>query len=72
MRKFRERPYNLLLLSAILILIASFFSFEQTLDIHLHDTYFVITLRQIFRYATIALLVLWVLYKLTNRSKFSK
>jgi hypothetical protein len=32
---FRERPFNLLLMAALFILVTSFFVSGQTLDIHL-------------------------------------
>ncbi|MEO7313717.1 MAG: hypothetical protein ABIW47_00920 [Ginsengibacter sp.] len=68
----KKRPYHLLLLTAILILIASFFALNKSLDIHLHDTYFIIALPHIFRGTTIMLLVLWMLYLLTQSILFSK
>ncbi len=72
MFKFKERPYNLLLLTAVLILIASFFAFDQTFDIHLHDTYFIITTTHSFWVIIILLLIFWTLYLLTKRFLFSK
>ena len=36
MLNFKDRPYNLLLLTVVLVLISSSFAFEQTIDIHLH------------------------------------
>ncbi|MEO6330832.1 MAG: hypothetical protein ABIO55_17990 [Ginsengibacter sp.] len=72
MFKYKERPYNLLLLTAVLILIASFFAFDKTLDIHLHDTYFIITMAHSFWIIIILLLIFWTLYLLTKRFLFSK
>ncbi len=43
----KKRPHNFLLLTVILFLIASLFVSNQALDIHLHDTYFVLSLSHI-------------------------
>lgn len=72
MFNFKERPYNLLLLTAILILIASFFTSGQILDIHLHDTMFVITIEYVFGLLIILLLLFWILHWATRRFLFSK
>ena len=72
MFNFKDRPYNLLLLTAVLILIASFFAFDQTFDIHLHDTMFVIAMTHLFWATIILLLIFWTLYLLTKRFLFSK
>jgi hypothetical protein len=72
MFNFKERPYNLLLLTAILILIASFFTSGQILDIHLHDTMFVITIEYVFGAIIILLLLFWVFHLATKRLLFSK
>jgi len=72
MFNFKDRPYNLLLVTAVLILIASFFAFDQTLDIYLHDTLYVIAMTHIFWTTIILLLIFWTLYSLTKRFLFSK
>ena len=70
--KIRERPYNLLLWTAALVLIASFFAFDQTVDIHLHDTVFVIAMTHLFWATIILLLFFWTIYLLTKSILFSK
>lgn len=72
MFNFKERPYNVLLLAAILILIASFFTSVQTIDIYIYDTIFVITIKHLFWIIITLLLMLWALYSLTKRFLFSK
>ncbi len=72
MFNFKERPYDLLVVTAVLILIASFFVFDQTLDIHLHDTYFIIVMPHLFWATILLLLIFWTLYLLTKRFLFSK
>jgi len=72
MLNFKDRPYNLFLLTVVLVLISSSFAFEQTIDIHLHDTYFVISMVHFFWTTTILLLIFWALYSLTQRFLFSK
>ena len=72
MFNYRERPYNLLLLTAVLILIASFFAFDYTLDIHIHDTYFIIAMTHLIWATIILLLIFWIIYLLTKHLLFSK
>ena len=72
MFQFKDRPYNLLLLTAVLILIASFFASDQTLDFHLHDTYYIIATAHSFWIIIILLLIFRTLYLLTKCILFSK
>lgn len=68
----KKRPYNLILLTAILILIASFFTSDETVDFHLNDTYFIIPSQYLFWATTGLLMVLWIMYIVTHRFLFSK
>lgn len=62
----------LFLLGFIFVLI-SFGSFtEQSLDIHLHDTYFVIAFRHILLILALILWIIWGTYKLLNRFLYSE
>jgi heme/copper-type cytochrome/quinol oxidase subunit 1 len=72
MFNFKERPYNLIIFTAFVVLAASFFAFNQTVDIHLHDTYFVITLTHLLWAISTLLLILWTLYILLHRLLFSR
>jgi heme/copper-type cytochrome/quinol oxidase subunit 1 len=67
--QFKSKPYNLFLITAIILIMLSFFAFGQnsTVDIHLHDTYYVIT--HTFILAALAVLVFfyWILYLITKR-----
>ena len=70
--KFLNPPYNLFLLTALILFIISFFMWGQSLDLHLHDTYFVIsTIYFIWAFALI-FLVVWTIYKLTNKILLTK
>ncbi|MCF6401733.1 hypothetical protein L3C95_02540 [Chitinophaga filiformis] len=66
-KKIQARPYHLLLLIAIIVFAASFCFYYDQIDIHLHDTYFVIPVPFIFWVFTLFLLLLWGLYHLTFR-----
>ena len=72
MFNFKKRPYNLLLLTSVLIFIASFFVLNETFDIHWHDTYFIIALPHLFWGTIILLLTLWTICLSTYRFLFSK
>ena len=62
-----RRPYHLLLLTAIVLFIVSLFCGDDTLDIHLHDTYFVIAKFHLFRSGATFLSILWLMYLITFR-----
>ena len=72
MFNFKKRPYHLLLLTAILLFIATFFVNNQSLDMRLHDTYFIISFPHLFWQIIILLLIFWMLYLFTKRILFSK
>ena len=72
MFNFKKRPYCLLLLTAVLLLVASFFVHNQTLDMHLHDTYFIISMPLLFWPMILLLLLFWILYLFTERFLSSK
>jgi hypothetical protein len=62
-----RRPYNLFLLTAALLLVVSFFFRNQSLDFHLHDTYYVVSTNY-FVWALMAVLLFgWILYEVTNK-----
>jgi heme/copper-type cytochrome/quinol oxidase subunit 1 len=67
-----KTPHHLFLLTAILIYIAGLFSGSITLDLHLHDTYLVITLKSLTSFLAISLLVGWLIYVFTIKHLYSK
>ena len=70
--KYSFKPYDLLLFTAILLWIGSWLPSDRTLDIHLHDTYYVIAEKHLLWALSVVLLVLWVLYKLLAQVLYSK
>ena len=60
-------PYDLFLLTTLLLLVYSFFLHDQTFDFHIHDTYFVVATKIFFWFLAFLFLLAWGLYKLTNR-----
>ena len=71
--KIKTRPYNLLVWTALIfsfigLLIAKK---ENIIDIHLHDTYFVIAENHVFYIMTFLSLLVWTLYFLTKRILYS-
>jgi heme/copper-type cytochrome/quinol oxidase subunit 1 len=62
-----RRPYHLLLLTAIVLFIASFFYGDETFDIHLHDTYYVIAIWHLLRSGAMLLSVIWLAYLIIFR-----
>jgi hypothetical protein len=62
-----NQPFNLLLVTAVLLFVFSFLTLGQSMDIHLHDTYFVFsTILFIWVVGTIFLLI-WAIYQLTRK-----
>jgi len=65
------KSYDLLFVTALILFLASFLLPEAPMDIHLHDTYYVITIQFIFWILSLISLLVWVIYKLTARFLFS-
>jgi hypothetical protein len=69
---FIKRPYNFFLLASVLLALGAFYIPRQILDIHLHDTYYVISVTYLFWAIALMFLFAWVGYKLTNRYLLTK
>lgn len=65
-------PFHLFLITAIMLFLFSLFSQDHGMDIHLHDTYFVIDGQVLYRGAALNLLLLWAIYFLARKFLFSK
>jgi heme/copper-type cytochrome/quinol oxidase subunit 1 len=72
--KIKQRPYNLLLLTGLVLLLASFFVLNKNnaTAIDLHDTYFVIAHIHSFQLLALVVLIIWTLYLLSNKILYSK
>ncbi len=67
-----DKPYHFYLLVSILFLIISFlmpFQEDNILDVNIHDTYYVIAYKHLYRLFGIVLLVNWFIYSLITFSK---
>jgi len=67
-----QRPYHLLLVAAIILLITSFIEWNYYIDIHLHDTYYVLPAPWIYWEGVVIAALLWVVYHLTFRILLQK
>ncbi len=67
-----NQPYFLFLLTGLVLIIATFFKFEQSLDFHLHDTYFVVSINYFFGGLAGLFFIAWAIYKLTDKFLWTK
>lgn len=65
-------PYRLLVFTSLMLAFISMLFSGETVDIHLHDTYYIISIAQIFKVLSFLLLLLWLLYKLTSKLLLSR
>lgn len=59
MKKIFHQPFDLFLFTAMLLLFFSFIPAERTVDIHLHDTMYVISVAMFLQVNAIFLLLVW-------------
>lgn len=69
---FFGKPYNILVPMMIALLVFSLFTMNTVVDIHLHDTFIVLSWSYIFWLFTICLLVIFLLYKATYKILYSR
>lgn len=69
--KWFKRPYNFLLIAAMIVLLLSAVRTSSIIDIHFHDTYFILPGRMGMWIASFILLFLWALYLLTKQILYS-
>ena len=67
-----SKPYVLLLITAVVLLLLSIFPNDRTIDIHLHDTVFIIAGSHIYGALGILLLFFWFTYSFIYKILFSK
>ena len=74
MLQIKQKPYHLFLWTGLVLVLTSFFVLKQnnSFDIHIHDTYFVIANTHLFWFLAILALFVWTLYLLTNKILYSK
>ncbi len=71
-KSIMKHPYQLFLLAALFLFVFSFLTRENSVDIHLHDTMFVISTRYIIWALAIIFILAWAVYKLTNEILWTK
>ena len=65
-------PYRLFILAALALLVASFFTANQIVKVHLHDTYYVFDLPTLLWALSFGLFLLWLLYEVNKRLLYSR
>jgi len=70
--RLKQNPYHFLLLTGLVLVLSTFFLKEdRSIDIHVHDTYYVIAHGHVFYFLAFLVWVLWFLYLLTRKILFS-
>ncbi len=74
--KIKEKPYHLFLILILINLIFTFLSSfiikGRTIDIQLHDAYFVIDYSHVFSIISVFVSLLWILYRVLAKYLWSK
>jgi len=70
--QLKQRPYNLLLLTGIILFVVGLFSLNSAIVINMYDTYFVFTLAYFIWIPCVILLIFWLLYLATRKKLYSK
>ena len=71
-RRIINQPYFLFLLTGIILIITTFFTFGQSVDLYLGDTYFLVAINYFIWALAGLFLIAWTVYKLTNKSLWTK
>lgn len=71
MFKLKQRPYNLLLFTAVILFISGLMVDNFSVDIHLHDTYYIVPVKYFLWLPASLMMLLWLLYLLTKRFLYS-
>lgn len=66
-----KHPYHLLPLAAAVLIVAGLLSGNSSVDIHLHDTFYVLPSASFIWLSVTALLLLWLVYLLTKNVLYS-
>lgn len=67
-----KRPFNMLLLSALVLLCIALVAGGKSFDINLHDSYFVMSLATACGLLIITLFIIWGIYKLAEKVLWNK
>ncbi|PZR21376.1 MAG: hypothetical protein DI535_28405 [Citrobacter freundii] len=67
MKKLFHQPVDLFLLTALAFLLISFIPTGRLVDIHLHDTMYVIAISHLFWLLVIVLIVIWTICRLLDK-----
>lgn len=65
------RPYHLVLAAGLLTAFLSLFCKAETIDVHIHDTYYILGSNHILLVSSVSLLLMWLLYAGVSRILFS-
>ncbi len=69
--KFKRNPFHLLLLNAFFLFFISLFIPNREIDIHFHDTFFILPIKYLIWFPTLFQFVFWIIYLITKQYLFS-
>ena len=69
--KIKRNPFHLLLLNAFFLFFVSLFIPNKEIDIHFHDTYFILPIKYLIWFPTLVQFAFWIFYLTTKQYLFS-
>lgn len=65
--RLTNQPYDLFLLTGFVLIIISFFKFEQSVDFIFYDTFYVVPFKYLIWILALLFIIAWIIYKLTDK-----
>src|SRR5574337_666416 len=67
MKSIIRSPFSLFLLVAVILILLALICSKQTIDIHIHDTYYIITFPFVFFWLSVPFFFFWLIYLISRK-----